>query len=272
MSKARFTTTSAIIAIILLSQGVESSLFKIPRKSPPTTKELTAVDTNYDIYLYVSEWPGTVCKYNDCKYDNVKTRHFNLHGLWPQYLNGSWPQNCTNTPLNYDSFDQSLKTQLTEYWSGLYTKEEDFLGHEWGKHGTCWNPTFGVLNKMPTPLRPTVSAARARTTQSSSDFLKLVVSIIEDLYDFYAIFRNGGILPSDEQTYSLADMRKVISSKLGISTTGFALKCQDRKYLDTILVCLDKNYQPRDGCEKFLEGDCDDQVSYPLDHLQPQLE
>ena len=174
--------------------------------------------------------------------------------------------------MNYQSLPQSLKTQLTEYWSGLYSVEEGFLTHEWGRHGTCWNPMYGVLGRVPTPIRSILSAARQRGYQSPADFLSLAVTLLEEVYDFYKIFRLGGIVPSNTQTYLLSDLKKVISSKLGIPSSGFALKCQRGRYLNSVWLCLDKNYQPLGGCQNALRGDCDDQVYYPLDRLGLDLE
>ena len=219
--------------------------------------------------MFVSEWPGTVCKFKNCTNGQVKRRHFNLHGLWPQYKNDSWPQNCTQTPLNYQNLSQSLKALVDEYWSGLWSSQEDFLAHEWGKHGTCWNPTYGVLNRVPTRLRNILKTARNSTTQNPADFPEVVVAIIEYVYDFHDVFALTGILPSNIQTYSLASMKQAISSKLGIPSSGFALEWkqdQGQEYLKFVWFYLDRNYQPIGRCD-FLMGSCGAEIHYPLDHL-----
>ena len=267
MPKARIST-SVILATIVLSQGA-CSVVSIAQRAEQGT-QVNANDTEYDLYVFVSEWPGTVCKFKNCTHDQVKKRHFNLHGLWPNYLNGSWPQNCTQTPLNFQNLSHHLKRRLDEYWSGLWSSQEDFLAHEWGKHGTCWNPTYGQLGKIPTRLRHAIRAARNSAVQNPADYLELVVSIVEYVYDFTDVFRLEGILPSNTRAYKISDMEYAISSKLGIPSSGFALEClQDEKgedYLNSVWLCLDRNYQPVGGCG-FLKGNCGDLIHYPLDHL-----
>ena len=260
-------SASSFLAILILSQTA-SSVSITQRAAEDTQVQVNY--TSYELYVFVSEWAGTVCKFTNCSVNFVKKQHFNLHGLWPNYKNGSWPQNCTQTPLNYEALSQALKVRLDEYWSGLYNSQQKFLAHEWGRHGTCWNPTYGVLNRVPTALRDVLKTARASTVQSPPDYLKLVVSIIEYVYDFHDIFGLSGILPSNDKTYSLAEMKEAVSSKLGIPSSGFALKCKlDKKgenYLDSVWLCLDRNYQPVGGCG-FLKGNCGDQIHYPLDQL-----
>ena len=237
---------------------------------PEEIPQLKRVD--YDNYVFVTEWPGTVCKYKNCTDDFAKKSHFNLHGLWPNYWDGSWPQYCTKTPLNYQSLPQSLKDLLNEYWSGLFNSEEHFLSHEWDRHGTCWNPTYGNFLRVPTHLIPILTAARARTFQDPADFLQLVATLIKDSYEFSAIFKEGGVVPSSTKTYSLAAIRKLISDKLGVPETGFAVKCYQGKFLDSVWLCLNRDYQPVGDCENFLQGNCQEQVHYPLDPVHPIVE
>ena len=265
-------SASAILAMIVLCQGAYS--VNIVQRA----EEDTQVEVNYasyDVYVFTSSWAGTTCKFKNCSVNFVKKRHFNLHGLWPNYQNGSWPEYCTQIPLNFQNLSQSLRVRLDEYWSGLFSSQERFVRHEWERHGTCWNPTYGVLNKVPSPIRDTLKAARLSTVQNPPDYLELVVSLIEYVYDFHDIFRLSGILPSNDKTYRLADMKQAISSKLGIPSSGFALKCQKNKngenYLREVWLCLDKNYQPIGGCG-FLKGKCAEQIHYPLDQLGKLVE
>lgn len=62
-----------------------------------------------------------------------------IHGVWVDYTNGSYPQNCSNMPFNLDILkaNNTLYNQMTTYWHGCYGNDVDFWQHEWAKHGTC---------------------------------------------------------------------------------------------------------------------------------------
>jgi ribonuclease T2 len=56
-------------------------------------------------------------------------RHFAfvLHGLWPQYEKGGWPQNCSTERVNDGIVDAMLTIMPSP----------KLVQHEWEKHGTC---------------------------------------------------------------------------------------------------------------------------------------
>jgi ribonuclease T2 len=58
-----------------------------------------------------------------------------IHGLWPDYYNGSYPENC-NGP-DYKKL-YNIKNDLEEYWYDCSKDESNKLWeHEWNKHGKC---------------------------------------------------------------------------------------------------------------------------------------
>ncbi|KAL6953243.1 ribonuclease T2 [Sarracenia purpurea var. burkii] len=65
---------------------------------------------------------------------------FSIHGLWPNYNDGTYPSNCDRA----NSFDENeisdLTSRLEEDWPTLACPSGDglkFWEHEWDKHGTC---------------------------------------------------------------------------------------------------------------------------------------
>lgn len=52
----------------------------------------------YDYSLLALRWIPTTCTDTKCVADKEK---WEIHGLWPTYFNGSWPQFCCDTsPFN----------------------------------------------------------------------------------------------------------------------------------------------------------------------------
>ena len=61
---------------------------------------------------------------------------YSIHGLWPQYTNGSYPQYCKNVSFDENKIT-SLLPQLNKLWPSNMGPNKDFWKHEWEKHGSC---------------------------------------------------------------------------------------------------------------------------------------
>jgi ribonuclease I len=68
-------------------------------------------------------------KYND----------FSIHGLWPDYIDGGYPQFCTNQQFNLSTIEP-IMDDLNKYWNSCIGKSDTFWKHEFEKHGTCFDP------------------------------------------------------------------------------------------------------------------------------------
>ena len=94
---------------------------------------------SYDYYILAVELPGTVCKSRDCNYlDSLTSTSINMHGLWPNYNNGSYPQFCTEDKYDPSKLTSETISLLNSNWAGLYSDSNNFRSHEWEKHGTCF--------------------------------------------------------------------------------------------------------------------------------------
>jgi len=69
------------------------------------------------------------------------TRHsqnFTIHGLWPNRLDGSWPQYCNDTARFAPKAVAGLKPRLAAAWPAFGDGGDvGFWRHEWLRHGTC---------------------------------------------------------------------------------------------------------------------------------------
>eukprot|EP00892_Ulva_mutabilis_P006178 jgi/Ulvmu1/3932/UM018_0155.1 len=95
-----------------------------------------------DYFLLVRSWDPSVCEYRHCK-DSVSSR-FTIHGLWPEYNDGSWPQFCAEQPFSEENVEDLLPV-LRREWPSLFTKNASFWRHEWLKHGTCAEKLCSLL-------------------------------------------------------------------------------------------------------------------------------
>uniref|UniRef100_A0A1I7TY99 Ribonuclease T(2) n=1 Tax=Caenorhabditis tropicalis TaxID=1561998 RepID=A0A1I7TY99_9PELO len=99
----------------------------------------------FDYLMFTTIYPTAVCRADD---DSVPesceipdgTPQWTIHGLWPNFENGSYPQNCHGTPRHFDeNLIKPIEESLVKVWPNLYPKKtiQSFWKHEYDKHGTC---------------------------------------------------------------------------------------------------------------------------------------
>jgi ribonuclease T2 len=87
---------------------------------------------NFDFYVLSLSWSPGFCATQAGRNDPEQCgpqRHFAfvLHGLWPQYEQKGWPEDCST-----EGVDQSIVEGMLNIMPSPKLVE-----HEWQKHGTC---------------------------------------------------------------------------------------------------------------------------------------
>jgi len=90
------------------------------------------VTGNFDFYLLSLSWSPGFCATPAGANDPGQCApgrkfSFVLHGLWPQYEQTGWPEDCSTDPL-----DRSVVSKMINIMPS-----EHLIEHEWSKHGTC---------------------------------------------------------------------------------------------------------------------------------------
>jgi ribonuclease T2 len=85
---------------------------------------------HFDYYLLALSWAPSYCLVHPGDRDECQGRGFGfvLHGLWPQFNGGGYPQNCST---NIDPDREAEAVGRTIYPS------PSLMEHEWQRHGTC---------------------------------------------------------------------------------------------------------------------------------------
>src|ERR1700755_1290068 len=85
---------------------------------------------DFDYYLLAMSWAPSFCATHRDNQTPECTQpyKFVLHGLWPQYTDGQWPQNC--------HFYGDLPSEITNMMIDIMPSES-LMNHEYLKHGTC---------------------------------------------------------------------------------------------------------------------------------------
>ncbi|CAN0006084.1 unnamed protein product [Ectocarpus sp. 12 AP-2014] len=118
------------------------------------TQELWRVVTggtpgDFNLYIFAMSWKAEWCYHQNfpgCK----KPRSFwetnlTIHGLWPDYGDGTYPTMCSSEPYDHDRVVNAIGLDVLEtMWPNIQVPEEfadkkydSFWEHEWTKHGTC---------------------------------------------------------------------------------------------------------------------------------------
>ncbi|MFS7964489.1 putative ribonuclease T(2) [Helianthus anomalus] len=151
--------TSLSISMILASV-LFAGLLTAVQVNADSAVELVATvaeQREFDYFALAVQWPPTYCSkstkccdQNGCCRGEDSPTWFTIHGLWPDYNDGSWPS-CCSGPAFDETEISSLLNVLDTYWPTLscskastcHNKKGLFWAHEWEKHGTCSSAVTG---------------------------------------------------------------------------------------------------------------------------------
>lgn len=180
-------------------------------------------------FMFVQFWPGAwIANDNIVNYDFSGT-HWNVHGLWPENDNGSYPQFCNNSTIFNISVVKILHNQLIKYWNN-YNFPLFFWIHEYMKHGTC--------------------LASDAMFKTEMDFFKNGLTL-RDKFDIYSYLKNAGIVPNNNVCYLLQSIFDTIKNHIHVVP---AIICEPHGILNQIIICLNPKIGLID-CPSYL-NDC----------------
>ncbi|KAL3696530.1 hypothetical protein R1sor_010606 [Riccia sorocarpa] len=205
----------------------------------------SSVISDFDFFYFVVQWPGSYCDLKKaCCYPTLgkPASNFSIHGLWPNYDDGTYPQNCDPS----DTFDysqiQDLIPQMNKYWGSLSCPSSDgtdFWSHEWEKHGTC----SGGL--------------------SQHEYFAKGLALIKSL-NLLGSLQNAGVKPSSQATYDVSTIQKALGSAIGF-TPGVECNTAANKnnQLYQVYICVDKDAETFIECPVYPNGKCKPSVHLP---------
>eukprot|EP00270_Netrium_digitus_P004302 TRINITY_DN15317_c0_g5_i1.p1 TRINITY_DN15317_c0_g5~~TRINITY_DN15317_c0_g5_i1.p1 ORF type:complete len:349 (+),score=63.83 TRINITY_DN15317_c0_g5_i1:121-1167(+) len=219
------------------SSLTEASSFNVSRGRPG----------DYDFMYFVLQWPGTCAGISGGCCGNTGYRKWTIHGLWPNYKGGRYPDTCDFTPYNKNLMSD-LRTMLVSVWPTFScgaTSGDYFWGHEWAKHGTC---TEGEIPNDG-------SGSTEHSYFSAALALYKKVNVIDAL-------GRRGIRPSAVRSYSFTDVKSALTSAFG--ATSIYLQCA-KGQIWQVYVCVDVHGRSIISCElpSSARGSCPTRVTYP---------
>ncbi|KAH7306326.1 hypothetical protein KP509_22G006700 [Ceratopteris richardii] len=196
----------------------------------------------FDFFYFVQQWPGSYCDLrNKCCYPvtGKPIADFSIHGLWPNYEDGSYPFNCKGS--SYDpSLISDLEDDLQIYWDTLACPTGDgqaFWSHEWKKHGTC-------------------------SGLDQRGYFESALNLRESI-DLLSALQNLGI-QADGGSYTLKAVQKALTQAIGHKP---GVECNRDIYgnrqLYQVYICVDIDGSTLIDCPIYPSSSCSSDISFP---------
>lgn len=188
-------------------------------------------DAKFDFYVLSLSWSPQHCATGNARPGDLQCAEgrlydFVLHGMWPQYEQKGWPQDCSTEPVSRAIVDGMLDIMPSP---GL-------VRHEWTKHGTC----SGLV-------------ARDYFEEARKAFQSIRIP------DQYRRPKLQVMAKPDEMKQRFAQANP------GFPADGFAVLCSGR-YLQEVRACLTADFEPRACNKEVLRDQCrvDEMIMRPV--------
>ncbi|XP_058205664.1 ribonuclease 2 [Rhododendron vialii] len=187
----------------------------------------------FDYFALALQWPGTYCQRTRhccssnacCRGSNAPTE-FTIHGLWPDYNDGSWPSCCTRSNFDIKKIS-TLLDDIQKYWPSLSCSSPStchggkglFWAHEWEKHGTC---SFPVV-------------------RDEYEYFFATLNLYFK-YNVTKVLSEVGYVPSNTEKYPLGGVISAIQNAFHATPL---LSCSNGA-VEELQICFYKDFKPRD--------------------------
>ncbi|CAN4122129.1 unnamed protein product [Withania somnifera] len=198
---------------------------------------------SFDFFYFVQQWPPALCdQKQSCCYPTTgkPALDFGIHGLWPNYNNGSYPSSCDNRNLYDETEIEDLISSLQQDWPTLACPTNNgtkFWSHEWDKHGTC-----------------------SLSTLDEHSYFQAALTLKEKA-NLLSVLKDAGIKPGG--FYSLAAVKQAIKDGTGHEA---AIQCNNDLFgnnqLYQVYLCADKYGTDLIDCPILPKKKCNETIEF----------
>jgi len=194
---------------------------------------------------------GTLVLAQQWLLDYGPSNSFTLHGLWPNYCNGTYtPEVGCDSSRYYKNIgslinqEPELYNKMNKYWPSYKNDNQEFWTHEWNKHGTCLSTTDA---KCFTSFSPGVDV-RA--------YFNFVLNV-HDQYNFYKALEAHQITPG--RTYLKSQFQAAIDSLGGKSE----LSCKGNTINEIRMSFHIRGNRTLVPIDSLGKNSCPEKIAYP---------
>ncbi|KAB1208352.1 Ribonuclease 1 [Morella rubra] len=224
---------------------------------------LLCVSRDFDFFYFVQQWPASYCDTTQsCCYPKTgkPAADFGIHGLWPNYQDGTYPSNCdSGNPFN-EAQIADLTSSMRKSWPSLACPSSDsiaFWTHEWDKHGTCSESVLDQHGYFEAALELKNKANLLQALGKAGLLKKARLEIVRP------IFACAGI-KADGKSYSVGSIKEAIKEAIGYTPW---IECNKdssgNSQLYQIYLCVDTSGTDFIECPVFPSGKCNSEIEFP---------
>lgn len=178
---------------------------------------------NFDFYLLSLSWSPGFCATPAGQNDPTQCAPgrkfaFVLHGLWPQYEQSGWPQDCSTEQIDPGAVSKMISIMPSER----------LIQHEWSKHGTC-------------------------SGLSSADYFEEATEAFNEIKvpaEYRELTTQLSVSPVEIRS-------KFAAANPALGEQGFVVKCSGNgRYLTEVHACLTKDIKGRACNREELSQQC----------------
>jgi len=181
----------------------------------------------FDMNMFVLQWDP-----------ELSSDFFTIHGIWPENLDGSFPQFCGGRRFILNLIEP-LILDLDKVWPSNTGRNAGFWSWEWNKHGSC-------------------------TGLSQLEYFQQALNYHSD-FDMKGALAKSRITPSASRNYTLSQIKQAVKSNIGSNP---AVHCVS-SFLVEIALCFNATtndmFDCPDNTNSSLYFYCpEDEVNFPV--------
>ncbi|KAJ4127855.1 Ribonuclease T2 precursor (RNase T2) [Fusarium equiseti] len=205
------TLTKALVPLALFLAKAQADAFSsCPSDLPLSCRNTTAVE---DTCCFIPAGQLLQTQFWDSDPAAGPSDSWTIHGLWPDYCDGTYPQFCDKSREYSDIksivskfLGNATLSYMDKYWVSQDGDDESLWQHEWDKHGTCIST-----------LEPSCYTGY-KSGEEAADYIKKTISLFKEL-PTYKWLAEAGIEPSDEKTYTYNEIEDALAGQHGARVT-----------------------------------------------------
>lgn len=195
----------------------------------------------FDMLLLVRQWGPTFCESTACNSSPVG--EFTIHGLWPQYSSGGYPQSCDPfDKFSTSNLEQQLLNQMACEWVSYTGTNSGFWSYEWSKHGTC------ALSLFPT----------------QQEYFDAAITLNNE-FEVTQALESSGINPSTASSVPVSQLTSAFQNAWGVTPV---VTCQSGA-LSEVWLCLDLDLNAVACPSNLRYSKCSTSASFPEGNAVP---
>ncbi|KAM7265579.1 hypothetical protein ACFE04_003262 [Oxalis oulophora] len=207
-------------------------------------EEDNSYQREFDYFALSLQWPPTFCRRTRhccstnacCRGSNAPTE-FTIHGLWPDYNDGTWPACCTSVGFNEKEIS-TLLDPMNKYWPSLSCGSPSSCH---GGRGSFWGHELPYLFPNSALLAEKHGTCSSPVVHDEYSYFLTTLNVYFK-YNVTRVLNEAGYVPSNSEKYPVGGIISAIQNAFGATPQ---LVCS-KGAIEELRICFYKDFKTRD--------------------------